>query len=262
MQQYLNLLQDILDNGEDSDDRTGTGTLSVFGRQMRFDMRDGFPLLTTKKLHTKSIIHELLWFIAGNTNIAYLNENGVTIWDEWADSNGNLGPIYGKQWRRWKHLYNNIDQVQNAINQIKNNPTSRRIIVNAWNVGELEDMALPPCHMMYQFNVSGDYLDLQWYQRSVDTFLGLPYNITSYAILLHMIAKVTNKVPRSLIWTGGNVHLYKNHLEQTKLQLSRKPLELPSIKLVNRVNIDDFEYEDICITNYVAHPHISAPISV
>lgn len=260
MKQYLDLLNKILIEGHERKDRTGTGTIGIFGHQMRFDLQKGFPLITTKKLHLRSIIHELLWFISGNTNIKYLNDNGVTIWDEWANTRGELGPVYGKQWRNWS----GIDQLQEMIDKIKNNPTDRRIIVNSWNVGEIQLMALPPCHMFYQAYVrNGEFLDIQMYQRSVDTFLGLPFNIASYALLTHMLAQVTGLKPGEFIWTGGDTHLYLNHLEQAKLQLNRTPTKLPTLKLNDKVkNIEDFVFDDFEILDYVAAPHIKAPISV
>ena len=265
MQQYLELMQRILDEGEEKGDRTGTGTLSVFGHQMRFDLSKGFPMVTTKKLHHKSIVHELLWFLAGDTNIAYLKENGVRIWDAWADENGDLGPVYGKQWRKWESKDGRvIDQVEQAIEMIKNNPNSRRIIVSAWNVGELDDMALMACHAFFQFHVANGKLNCQLYQRSADVFLGVPFNIASYALLTHMIAQVCNLEAGTFVHTIGDAHLYTNHLEQTKLQLSRTPIAtLPMLKLNPDVkNIDDFTYEDIEVVGYEHHPHIKAPIAV
>lgn len=265
MQQYLELMQRILDEGEEKGDRTGTGTISVFGHQMRFDLSKGFPMVTTKKLHLKSIVHELLWFLAGDTNIAYLKENGVRIWDAWADDNGDLGPVYGKQWRKWESKDGRvIDQVAQAIEMINNNPNSRRIIVSAWNVGELDEMALMPCHAFFQFHVANGKLNCQLYQRSADVFLGVPFNIASYAILTHMIAQVCNLEAGTFVHTIGDAHLYTNHLEQTKLQLSRTPIEpLPTLKLnPNIKNIDDFTYEDIEVVGYEHHPHIKAPIAV
>jgi thymidylate synthase len=272
--QYLDLLEDILVNGEDRSDRTGTGTRSVFGRQLRFDLREGFPLLTTKKMHVKSIVHELIWLISGSTNIKYLNDNGVTIWDEWADENGDLGPVYGAQWRNWR-TYNHecdgiyeehspVDQLGRAINQIKNNPECRRIIVSAWNPAELQEMALPPCHMFFQFYVSqGKFLDCQMYQRSADVFLGVPFNIASYSLLLSMIAQVTKLEPRYFIHTFGDVHIYQNHFDQVSTQLSRGPLTAPSLKLNPDVDdINNFVYEDVQFQNYNYHPPIQAPVSV
>lgn len=263
MKQYLDLLKDIKENGDDRMDRTGVGTRSIFGRQLRFDLRKGFPLLTTKKVHMKSVIYELLWFIKGDTNIKYLEDHGVTIWREWADENGHLGPIYGAQWRYWEGkdgvLY---DQLAEVINTIKTNPTSRRMLVNAWNVGELKNMALPPCHMMYQFHVSNGRLSCQLYQRSCDVFLGLPFNIASYALLTHMVAGVCGLEVGEFVWTGGDIHLYHNHFEQADLQLSREPLELPTLKLNHRNTIDEFVYEDIEIEGYESHARIPAPIAV
>ena len=263
MKQYLDLLKDIKENGDDRMDRTGVGTRSIFGRQLRFDLRKGFPLLTTKKVHMKSVIYELLWFIKGDTNIKYLEDHGVTIWREWADENGDLGPVYGAGWRRWEGkdgvLY---DQLAEVINTIKTNPTSRRMLVNAWNVGELKNMALPPCHMMYQFHVSNGRLSCQLYQRSCDVFLGLPFNIASYALLTHMVADVCGLEVGEFIWTGGDIHLYHNHFEQADLQLSREPLVLPTLKLNHRNTIDEFVYEDIEIEGYESHARIPAPIAV
>ena len=264
MQQYLTLLQHILDNGVEKSDRTGTGTISTFGYQMRFDLQKGFPLVTTKKVHTRSIIHELLWFLKGETNIAYLKENGVSIWDEWADERGELGPVYGKQWRRWQGASGRvIDQVSEVVEQIKTNPDSRRLIVSAWNVDDLPQMALMPCHALFQFYVAEGKLSCQLYQRSADVFLGVPFNIASYALLTMMIAQVTGLQPGEFIHTFGDVHIYSNHLEQVKLQLSREPLPLPTLKLNPEVkNIFDFKYEDITIENYQSHPAIKAPVAV
>ena len=264
MKQYLNLLQDVLENGEHKPDRTGTGTYSVFGRQMRFNLQEGFPLVTTKKTHLKSIIYELLWFLNGDTNVKYLNENGVTIWDEWADANGDLGPVYGKQWRSWGGSNGKtIDQISQAIQLIKNDPNSRRIIVSAWNVGELSEMVLMPCHALFQFYVNGNKLSCQLYQRSCDVFLGLPFNIASYAILTHMIAQQCDLVPHEFIWTGGDTHLYSNHIEQTKLQLSRETFPLPQLKIARKPDsIFDYQFEDFIIENYQCHPGIKAPIAV
>lgn len=264
MQQYIDLLKHILSQGAQKIDRTNIGTLSIFGYQLRFNLTEGFPLITTKKCHLKSIIYELLWFISGNTNIHYLKENGVTIWDEWADLNGDLGPIYGKQWRSWQAGdCKIIDQITNVVSEIKNNPCSRRLIVSAWNVGELDKMAIPPCHTLFQFYVVGDKLSCQLYQRSADVFLGVPFNIASYSLLLMMIAKVTNLQPWEFIHTLGDAHLYMNHLEQAKLQITRKPYTLPKI-LINsdRKSIFDFQYEDFCLINYNCHPRIKAPIAV
>jgi thymidylate synthase len=263
MQQYLNLLSEILDKGNIKQDRTGTGTKGIFGYQMRFDLSKGFPLLTTKKLHTKSIFYELLWFLKGDTNIKYLHDNKVTIWDEWADSNGDLGPIYGHQWRHWDTENGYIDQIANIINEIKTNPTSRRLIVNAWNVAQIDKMALPPCHCMFQFYVANNKLSLQLYQRSADVFLGVPFNIASYALLLSMVAQVTGLGCGDFVHTLGDAHLYLNHLEQAKLQLTRTPYPLPTLSLNPNVkDINDFTFEDIKIENYQSHPHIKADISV
>jgi thymidylate synthase len=264
LQQYLNLLEDILENGVKKSDRTGTGTISVFARQLRFDLQEGFPLLTTKKLHIKSILHELLWFLKGDTNIKYLKENGVSIWDEWADENGNLGPVYGSQWRKWETKSGEfIDQIEQVVNEIKHNPNSRRLLVNAWNVGEIENMKLPPCHYAFQFYVADGKLSLMWQQRSVDTFLGLPYNIASYAFLTYMVAQQCDLEVGELIFSGGDVHLYLNHLEQAKLQLSREPKKLPQLEIKRKPNsIFDYKYEDFEIKNYDAHPHIKGAVSV
>lgn len=273
MRQYLNLLQDILDHGVKKDDRTGVGTLSVFGRQMRFNLADDFPLLTTKKLHTRSIFHELLWFLKGDTNIKYLHDNQVTIWDEWADKDGNLGPVYGKQWRKWEGPDGKIyDQVAEVIDQIKKNPNSRRLIVSAWNVADVPKMALPPCHLLFQFYVAAPNAGIQpacprlscmLYQRSCDVFLGIPFNIASYALLTHMIAQVCGLEVGEFVHTLGDTHLYLNHLDQAREQLTREPKALPQLKLNPAVkNIDEFKFEDIEILNYEAHPHIKAPIAV
>lgn len=264
MQPYLNLLQRILDEGIEKKDRTGTGTKSIFGHQMRFNMEDGFPLLTTKKLHLKSIIYELLWFLKGDTNIKYLKEHGVRIWDEWADEDGNLGPVYGHQWRSWPD-YNGgtIDQIQNVINLIKHHPDSRRMMVTAWNPAEIEQMALPPCHCLFQFYVADGRLSLQLYQRSADTFLGVPFNIASYALLLQMMAQVTGLKVGEFIHTTGDTHLYLNHLEQAKLQLTRTPRTLPQMKLNPDVkSLFDFQYEDFELQNYNPWPHIKADVAV
>ena len=264
MKQYLDLLQYILDNGIEKNDRTGVGTRSVFGYQMRFDLQNGFPLVTTKKLHLRSIIYELLWFIHGDTNIKFLHDNNVSIWDEWADENGDLGPIYGKQWRRWEGKDGKvIDQLSWVINEIIKNPNSRRLIVSAWNVAEISEMKLPPCHVLFQFYVANNKLSCQLYQRSADVFLGVPFNIASYALLTHMIAQVTGLQVGEFIHTFGDVHLYLNHIEQAKLQLSREPFPLPQLKLNPDIkNIDDFKFEDIEIINYQAHPSIKADVAV
>ncbi len=264
MQQYLELLQHIMDNGTVKSDRTGTGTTSCFGYQMRFDLQAGFPLVTTKKLHLKSIIHELLWFLKGDTNIAYLKEHHVKIWDEWADANGDLGPVYGKQWRSWTGADGKTyDQIKDVIHQIKTNPDSRRIIVNAWNVAELPDMALSPCHALFQFYVAHGKLSCQLYQRSADVFLGVPFNIASYALLTMMIAQVCGLQPGEFIHTFGDVHLYHNHEEQARLQLSRSPYPLPVMKLNPEINdLFDFTFEDFSLENYQSHPHIKAPVAV
>lgn len=264
MQQYLDLLQHILDHGVQKTDRTGTGTISCFGYQMRFDLQKGFPLVTTKRLHVKSIIHELLWFLKGETNIAYLRENGVSIWNEWADENGDLGPVYGKQWRSWEGAGGKtIDQISDLIEQIKKNPDSRRLIVSAWNVADLPEMALMPCHALFQFYVAEGKLSCQLYQRSADVFLGVPFNIASYALLTMMIAQVCDLQPGEFIHSFGDVHIYNNHLEQVNLQLSRKPFPLPTMKLNQEVkNIFDFKFEDFALENYQYHPAIKAPVAV
>lgn len=264
MQQYLQLLQHILDNGAHKSDRTGTGTVSTFGYQMRFNLQDGFPMVTTKKLHLKSIIHELLWFLKGETNIAYLKENGVSIWNEWADERGELGPVYGKQWRSWTGADGNtIDQIADVVHQIKTNPDSRRLIVSAWNVGELPQMALMPCHALFQFYVADGKLSCQLYQRSADVFLGVPFNIASYALLTLMMAQVTGLHPGEFIHTFGDVHIYSNHMEQVELQLSRTPLPLPTMKLNKEIkDIFDFKFEDFTLENYQSHPAIKAPVAV
>ena len=264
MEQYLDLLRRILDEGARKEDRTGTGTISVFGHQMRFDLSEGFPAVTTKKVHWPSVIHELLWFLSGDTNIEYLKENNVRIWNEWADDNGDLGPVYGKQWRFWESNDGRvIDQIEGAIELIKKNPQSRRIIVSAWNVGELEEMALMPCHAFFQFYVNEGSLSCNLYQRSADAFLGVPFNISSYSLLTCMIAQVCGLEPGEFVWTGGDCHLYANHLEQAKTQIERKPLGLPNLLLDPSISsIDEFSYENITIEGYDHHPHISAPISV
>lgn len=264
MKQYLDLLQRIIDEGTVKTDRTGTGTKSVFGHQMRFNLADGFPLVTTKKCHLKSIIHELLWFLKGDTNVKYLQENGVRIWNEWADENGDLGHVYGYQWRSWPD-YNGgyIDQIQQVVDQIRNTPDSRRIIVSAWNVAEIDNMALPPCHMLFQFYVADGKLSLQLYQRSADCFLGVPFNIASYALLLMMMAQVCGLEAGEFVHTTGDTHLYLNHMEQAQLQLTREPKKLPTMRLNPEVkNIFDFTYEDFTLENYDAHPHIKAVVSV
>lgn len=264
MKPYLDLMRTILENGADKGDRTGTGTRSIFGYQMRFDLRDGFPLLTTKKLHLRSIIHELLWFLQGCTNIAYLKANGVSIWDEWADEHGELGPIYGHQWRSWDCADGRtVDQIAQLIHDIQHNPDSRRLIVSAWNVGEIDRMALPPCHVMFQFYVNDGQLSCQLYQRSADVFLGVPFNIASYALLLMMVAQVTGLEPRYFIHTLGDAHLYNNHLEQAQLQLTREPRQLPVMCINPEVkSIFDFHYEDFTLEGYDPHPHIKAEVSV
>ena len=264
MKQYLDLLDRILTEGHKKTDRTGTGTLSVFGNQMRFNLEDGFPLLTTKKLHLKSIIYELLWFLRGDTNVRWLQEHGVRIWNEWADENGELGPVYGHQWRSWPD-YNGgtIDQIQNVIDLIKNHPDSRRMMVSAWNPAEVEQMALPPCHCLFQFYVADDRLSLQLYQRSADTFLGVPFNIASYALLLQMMAQVTGLKPGEFVHTTGDTHLYLNHLEQARLQLTRTPRPLPTMKINPHVkNLFDFKYEDFELEGYNPYDHIKAEVSV
>ncbi len=264
MKQYLTLLEHVLTQGVEQRDRTGTGTLSVFGYQMRFDLAEGFPLLTTKKLHTKSIIHELLWFLRGETNVKSLQEVGVSIWNEWADEQGELGPVYGSQWRAWPTADGkSVDQISHLIEQIKTNPYSRRHIISAWNVGEIDNMALPPCHTMFQFYVAQGKLSCQLYQRSADVFLGVPFNIASYALLLIMVANVTQLEPGEFVHTFGDVHLYKNHIEQARLQLKRTPYTLPKLEILNKVDsIFDFKFEDFTIKNYQSHPHISAPVAV
>lgn len=264
MQQYLDLLHRILEEGKVKTDRTGTGTKSVFGHQMRFNMEDGFPLLTTKKLHLKSIIYELLWFLKGDTNVKYLQEHGVRIWNEWADENGDLGPVYGHQWRSWPdHRGGTIDQIQNVIDLIKHHPDSRRMLVTAWNPADISEMALPPCHCLFQFYVADGRLSLQLYQRSADTFLGVPFNIASYALLLLMMAQVTGLKAGDFIHTTGDTHLYLNHIEQAKLQLTRTPRELPQMKLNPDVkNLFDFRYEDFELLNYDPWPHIKAEVAV
>ena len=264
MQQYLDLLQKILDEGHQKSDRTGTGTISLFGYQMRFNLQDGFPLLTSKKLHTRSIIHELLWFLQGDTNIRYLKQHEVRIWDEWADEDGNLGPVYGHQWRSWPTADGGtIDQITNLINQIKKNPDSRRLIVSAWNVGDIEKMALPPCHCLFQFYVADGKLSCQLYQRSADTFLGVPFNIASYALLTMMVAQVCDLQLGKFVHSFGDVHLYNDHIEQARLQLTREPRALPQMKINPEVkDIFGFTIEDFELVNYEPHPHIKAKVSV
>lgn len=264
MKQYLDLLQHIVNKGAKKEDRTGTGTISVFGYQMRFDLNEGFPLVTTKKCHMRSITHELLWFLQGDTNIKYLKENKVSIWDEWADADGNLGPVYGHQWRSWPTADGrHVDQIKNVIDQIKKNPDSRRLIVSAWNVGEIEKMALPPCHAFFQFYVADGKLSCQLYQRSADVFLGVPFNIASYALLTMMIAQVCHLKLGDFVHTFGDTHLYVNHLEQTTLQLTREPRSLPQMKINPNVkDIFDFKFEDFELVGYDPHPHIKAPVAI
>ena len=264
MHQYLGLLQNILDQGVYKKDRTGTGCLSLFGHQMRFDLSKGFPLVTTKKLHIKSIIYELIWFLKGDTNIHFLNKNGISIWDEWADENGDLGPIYGSQWRSWSAPDSKkIDQITNLMNELIEKPNSRRLLVSSWNVSELDKMALPPCHILFQFHVAGNKLSCQLYQRSADVFLGVPFNIASYALLTLMVAQVSGLEAHEFIHTLGDAHIYSNHIEQSKLQLKRKPYPMPSISLnPKKTSIFDFEYEDFELIDYKAHPHIKAKVSV
>lgn len=264
MQQYLELMAYIKEHGSERMDRTGTGISSVFGYQMRFDLQAGFPMVTTKKVHWKSVVYELLWFLQGNTNVQYLQDNGVRIWNEWADEQGDLGPVYGKQWRRWQSSDGEVvDQIQNVIDTIKTDPYSRRLIVNAWNVGEISKMALPPCHMMFQFFVADGTLSCQLYQRSCDVFLGLPFNIASYALLTHMVAQQCDLAVGDFVWTGGDVHLYANHDEQTALQLTREPYALPSL-VINRKpqSINDYQFEDFELQNYQAHPLIKGRVAV
>ncbi|CAM2746686.1 thymidylate synthase [Legionella worsleiensis] len=264
MKTYLQLLEHILQHGHEKMDRTGTGTLSVFGYQMRFDLQQGFPLVTTKKLHMRSIVHELLWFLQGDTNIAYLNQNGVTIWDEWADAHGDLGPVYGRQWRSWPTADGRtIDQLSDVVHQIKTNPDSRRLLVSAWNVGELDKMALMPCHALFQFYVADNKLSCQLYQRSADVFLGVPFNIASYALLTHMIAQQCRLEVGDFVWTGGDCHLYLNHLEQAKTQLAREPFPLPSLNIKRTpASLFDYHFDDFDFVNYQCHPAIKAPIAV
>ena len=264
MRQYIDLLRRVLDEGAQKSDRTGTGTLSVFGHQMRFDLADGFPLVTTKKLHVKSIVHELLWFLAGDTNIHYLKENGVNIWDQWADESGDLGPVYGKQWRSWAAPDGRvIDQISDVVAAISKNPDSRRLIVSAWNVGDLPRMALPPCHLLFQFYVAEGRLSCQLYQRSADVFLGVPFNIASYALLTMMVAQATDLEPGDFVHTLGDAHLYDNHLEQARLQLAREPRPLPVMRLNPEVkDLFEFEFDDFRLESYDPHPHIKAPVAV
>lgn len=264
MQQYLDMMRHIRDNGATKDDRTGTGTKSVFGHQMRFDLGAGFPMVTTKKLHLKSIVHELLWFLSGDSNIGYLQENGVSIWNEWADEKGDLGPIYGVQWRKWKDTRGEtIDQIEDVVRRLKEDPDSRRIIVSAWNVGELPGMALPPCHTLFQFYVAEDKLSCQLYQRSADVFLGVPFNIASYALLTHLMAQQADLGVGDFVWTGGDCHLYLNHLEQVEEQLARDPLPLPRLAIKRKPeSIFDYRFEDFEVLNYESHPHIKAAVAV
>jgi thymidylate synthase len=264
LKQYLEVMQDILENGVEKGDRTGTGTLSVFARQMRFDLSKGFPLITTKKLHLRSIIYELLWFLNGDTNIEYLKDHGVSIWNEWADEDGNLGPVYGAQWRRWESKDGLIiDQISEVMNELKKNPNSRRLLVNAWNVGELPNMALPPCHYSFQFYVVNGKLSCMLNQRSCDFFLGVPFNIASYALLTYMVAQQSNLEVGEFIWSGGDVHLYLNHLEQAKIQIQREPNNLPKLVIKRKPeSIFDYKFEDFEITDYHAHPHIKASVSI
>ena len=264
MRTYLQLLDHILQQGTEKKDRTGTGTRSVFGYQMRFDLSQGFPLVTTKKLHTRSIVHELLWFLRGDTNIAYLKENGVSIWDDWADSNGDLGPVYGKQWRSWPTVDGRtIDQLSEIVTQIKTNPDSRRLLVSAWNVGELDKMALMPCHALFQFYVANNKLSCQLYQRSADVFLGVPFNIASYSLLTHMVAQQCHLEVGEFVWTGGDCHLYLNHLEQAQTQLEREPMTLPKLQINRRPDsLFEYQYDDFEFVSYQSHPAIKAPIAV
>ncbi|MCM3039253.1 thymidylate synthase [Paenibacillus motobuensis] len=264
MRNYLDLLQDVMDHGTEKEDRTGTGTYSVFGRQLRFDLSKGFPLMTTKRIHLKSVVHELLWFLSGDTNIRYLKENGVSIWDEWADENGDLGPVYGSQWRSWPTPDGRrIDQIAGVIESIKNNPDSRRHLVSAWNVAEIDEMKLPPCHFVYQFYVADGKLSCMLTMRSVDTFLGLPFNIASYALLTHMVAQQCGLEVGEFIWSGGDVHIYKNHLEQVKTQLEREPYPLPQLVIKRKPDsIFDYVYEDFEFVGYQHHPGIKAPVAV
>lgn len=261
--QYEQFMRHVYENGVEKSDRTGTGTRSVFGYQMRFNLQEGFPLVTTKKLHLRSIIHELLWFLQGNSNIAYLKENGVSIWDEWADENGDLGPVYGVQWRNWTGRDRNVDQIAELVHTIKTNPDSRRMIVTAWNVAEIHKMALPPCHMMFQVYVANGRLSCQLYQRSCDIFLGVPFNIASYSLLTHMLAQQCDLEVGDFVWTGGDCHIYSNHFEQVQLQLSREPRAYPQLKIHRRPDsIFDYKFEDFEIVGYDPHPHIKAPVAV
>ncbi len=264
MRQYLDFMRYVRDHGHPKEDRTGTGTLSVFGYQMRFALAEGFPLLTTKKVHTRSIIHELLWFLRGDTNVRYLQDNGVTIWDEWADANGDLGPVYGAQWRQWRGADGaTVDQMANVVAEIRRNPDSRRLIVSAWNVGEIPRMKLPPCHAFFQFYVAGGRLSCQLYQRSADIFLGVPFNIASYALLTHLVAQQTDLEPGEFIWTGGDCHLYRNHLEQVDTQLARTTYPLPRLELLRKpASLFEYTFEDIAIVDYRCHPAIKAPVAV
>ncbi len=264
MKQYLDLLRQVLEHGANKTDRTGTGTRSVFGHQLRFDLRDGFPLVTTKKVHLKSIVHELLWFLRGDTNTSYLRENGVTIWDEWADANGELGPVYGKQWRSWPAPDGrSIDQISSVLQQLRTNPDSRRMLVSAWNVGELDRMALMPCHALFQFYVAQGRLSCQLYQRSADLFLGVPFNIASYALLTHMVAQQTDLSVGDFIWTSGDCHLYRNHSEQAQLQLARTPFALPQLRIKRRpTTLFDYSFDDFEFLNYQCHAAIKAPVAI
>lgn len=264
MRQYLDYLSYVLEHGVPKKDRTGTGTISIFGYQMRFDLQEGFPVVTTKKIHLRSIIHELLWFLSGETSIKYLQDNGVTIWNEWADTEGNLSGIYGKQWRRWKTADGQtVDQISRVVDEIKTDPDSRRLIVSAWNAGELEQMALPPCHLLFQFYVADGKLSCQMYQRSVDSFLGLPFNITCYSLLTHMVAQQCDLGVGEFVWTGGDCHIYSNHMDQVKVQITREPYPLPRLSILRRPNsIFDYRFEDFEIPNYQSHPRIPAPVAV
>ncbi len=264
MQQYEDFMRHVLEHGVDKDDRTGTGTRSVFGHQMRFDLAAGFPLVTTKKLHLRSIIHELLWFLQGSSNVAYLRDNGVTIWDEWADAQGELGPVYGVQWRSWPTPDGgHIDQIAQVLAQIRSNPDSRRLIVSAWNVADIGRMRLPPCHLLFQFYVAQGRLSCQLYQRSCDIFLGVPFNIASYALLTHMVAQQCDLAPGDFVWTGGDCHIYRNHFDQVRLQLARQPYPYPRLQIARRpASLFDYRYEDFAILDYQAHPHIKAPVAV